>query len=432
MRIEVLSVEGLPEIEPGTDLAQLIADRSTVRDGDVVVVTSKVISKAEGRLIEVDPAERETARREWAEREARRIVARRGDLLIAETEQGFVCAASGVDGSNLPADRLALLPLDPDGSAARLRDALKQRGADVAVVISDTFGRPWRAGQTNVAIGVAGLRPMRDHRGDKDTFGMVMESTVIAVADEVAGAAELVMGKTDGVPIAIVRGLQTESFGEGDARALIRPAEEDLFRTGSFETIESRRSVREFADRPVEREMIERAVAAAATAPAPHGSRAARPWRFVWLRNETPKNRFLTAMEEAWKIDLDHDHTPAGIVERRIQRSRRLLRGAPALLACFVSLASADRYSDAGRLLAEREMFLTASGAAIQNLMLALAAQGIGSCWLSTSLFCSEEAVGSLGLGADWQAVGCVIAGHPVDTPAARPPIDPRPFLDIR
>jgi coenzyme F420-0:L-glutamate ligase / coenzyme F420-1:gamma-L-glutamate ligase len=432
MRIEIIPVEGLPEIESGTDLAQLIADRSTVRDGDVVVVTSKVISKAEDRLIEVDPAEREAARREWAERQARRIVARRGDLIIAETDHGFVCAASGVDGSNLPPDRLALLPLDPDGSAARLRDALKARGADVAVVVSDTFGRPWRAGQTNVAIGVAGLRPMRDHRGDKDTFGMVMESTVIAVADEVASAAELVMGKIDGVPVAIVRGLSKESLGEGTARELIRIADEDLFRTGSLETIEARRSVRAFAGRPVEREAIERAVAAAATAPAPHGSRAARPWRFVWLRNETPRHRFLSAMEEAWKVDLADDQTPPGVIEQRVERSRRLLDGAPVLLACFVSLAATDRYRDAERLLAEREMFLTASGAAIQNLMLAFSAQGLGSCWLSTSLFCSPEAAGALGLGPDWQAVGCVIAGHPAETPLSREPINPTPFLDIR
>jgi dehydro coenzyme F420 reductase / coenzyme F420-0:L-glutamate ligase / coenzyme F420-1:gamma-L-glutamate ligase len=432
MRIEVWSVEGLPEIEPGTDLAQLIADRSTVRDGDVVVVTSKVISKAEGRIVEVDPAEREVARRDWAEREARRVVARRGDLLITETEQGFVCAASGVDGSNLPADRLALLPLDPDGSATRLRDALKARGADVAVVVSDTFGRPWRAGQTNVAIGVAGLRPMRDHRGDKDTFGMVMEATVIAVADEVASAAELVMGKTDGVPVAIVRGLPKDALGEGSAREIIRPAEEDLFRTGSVETIEARRSVRTFAERPVERDAIERAVSAAATAPAPHGSRAPRPWRFVWLRNETPKSRFLSAMEQAWKADLDHDQTPFGTIERRLERSRQLLGEAPVLIACFVNLAATDRYPDAERLLAEREMFLTASGAAIQNLMLALAAQGLGSCWLSTSLFCSEEAGESLGLGPEWQAVGCVIAGHAAEPAPPRAPIDPASFLDIR
>ena len=432
MRIEIIPIEGLPEIEPSTDLATLIADRSTVRDGDVVVVTSKIVSKLEGRIVEVDPSDRERARREWAEREARRVVARRGELLIAETEQGFVCAASGVDGSNLPPDRLALLPLDPDGSAQKLRGALKARGADVGVVISDTFGRPWRVGQTNVAIGVAGLRPLQDMRGDKDTFGTLLESTVIAVADEVAAAAELVMGKTEGVPVALVRGLNKESFGEGDARELIRPPEEDMFRSGPLETIESRRSVRAFGDRPVPREALERAVAAAATAPAPHGSRSARPWRFVWLRTETPRNRFLAAMEDAWTKDLTNDQTPSSTIEARIERSHTLLGDAPVLLACFVSLAGADRYVDAERLLAEREMFLTASGAAIQNLMLALAAQGLGSCWLSTSLFCSPEAGESLGLGPEWQAVGCVVAGHPAEEAPPRGPIDPAPFLDVR
>ena len=432
MRIEVLSVEGLPEIESGTDLATLIADRSTVRDGDVVVVTSKIVSKAEGRVVDVDPMERVEARRAWAETEARRVVARRGELLITETAHGFVCANSGVDGSNLPPDRLALLPLDPDGSATRLREGLMARGADVAVVISDTFGRAWRGGQTNVAIGVAGLRPFRDHRGDKDTFGQLMEATLIAVADEIAGAAELVMGKTDGVPVAIVRGVPQAAFGPGTARELIRPPEEDLFRTGTLEGIEARRSVRAFADRDVDRDVIERAVAAAATAPAPHASRVGRPWRFVWLRTETPRGRFLAAMEEAWKRDLDHDHTPFGIIEKRLERSRSMLGQAPVLLACFVNLAGADRYPDATRLLAEREMFIAAAGGAIQNLMLALSAEGIGSCWLSTSLFCSDDTTQSLGLGPGWLAVGCVIAGYPMQTSPPRDPMDPKPYLDVR
>jgi len=432
MRLEILSVESLPEIGPGTDLAGLIADRSTVRDGDVVVVTSKVVSKAEGRIVEVDPTGREAARRDWAEREARRIVARRDDLIITETTHGFVCANSGVDGSNLPPDRLALLPLDPDDSAARLRDGLKARGADVGVVISDTFGRPWRAGQTNVAIGVAGLRAARDHRGEKDVFGTLMEATLIAVADEIAGAAELVMGKTEGVPVALVRGLPTEAFGSGSAGELVRPADEDLFRSGTIEGIEGRRSIRAFIDREVPREAIERAVPAAATAPAPHGSRTGRPWRYVWLRTQTPRNRFLEAIEAAWKRDLDADGTPFGIIEQRISQSRAMLGDAPVLIACFVSLAGADRYSDAERLLAEREMFLTAAGASIQNLMLTFVAQGIGSCWLSTSLFCNEESADALGLGPEWQAVGCVIAGYPRSDPDRRAPVDPKPFLDVR
>lgn len=432
MRFEILGVEGLPEIESGADLATLIADRSSVRDGDVVVVTSKVISKSEGRLVEVDPENRDAARVEWAEREARRVVARRGDLLIAETAHGFVCAAAGVDGSNITPDRLALLPLDPDGSASRLRAGLKARGADVAVVVSDTFGRAWRAGQTNVAIGVSGLLPLRDHRGEKDVFGTLLEATVIALADEVAAAAELVMGKNEGVPVAIVRGIPTSWFGDGSARALIRSSDEDLFRTGALDAIEARRSVRAFSDTKVPREVLERAVSAAATAPAPHGSRVPRPWKFVWLRNETPRNRFVAAMEAVYRSDLDADRARMGAIDRRIGRSRALLGGAPVLIACFVSLAGADRYTDARRILAEREMFVAAAGAAIQNLMIALSAQGVGSCWLSTSLFCSEEAAGALGLSGEWQAVGCVIAGYPREEARPRPPIDPSGFLDVR
>jgi coenzyme F420-0:L-glutamate ligase / coenzyme F420-1:gamma-L-glutamate ligase len=432
MRIEIIPVEGLPEIRPGADLATLIADHSSVRDGDVVVVTSKAVSKAEGRLVEVDPADRERARREWAERETVRVVARRGDLLIAETVHGFVCAHAGVDGSNVPPDRIALLPLDPDGSAERLRQGLRARGADAGVVLSDTFGRPWRTGQTNVAIGVAGLLPMRDHRGEKDVFGTLLEATVIAVADEVASAAELVMGKNAGIPVAIIRGLPAGWLGAGSAREIVRPPDEDLFRTGVIEAIEARRSVRAFAARTVPTETIERAVAAASTAPAPHGSRAALPWKYVWLRNETPRGRFLDAMEQAWRRDLADDKTPSEKIDRTIARSRTLLGGAPVLLACFVSLAAADPYNDARRLLAEREMFLTAAGASVQNLMLALSTQGVASCWLSTSIFCSDEASGALGISSDWQAVGCVVAGFPLEEPAARGPIDPSPVLDIR
>ena len=432
MRIEIIPVEGLPEIEAGADLAALIADRSSVRNGDVVVVTSKAVSKAEGRLVEVDPGDRERARIEWTDRETRRVVARRGDLVIAETAHGFVCAAAGVDGSNVPPDRLALLPMDPDGSAGRLRVGLKARGADAGVVVSDTFGRPWRAGQTNIAVGVAGLRPVRDHRGEKDAFGMLLEATVIAIADEVAGAAELVMGKNEGIPAAIVRGLPSEWFGSGTARELIRSAEEDLFRTGTIDLIDARRSIRSFAAREVSRDAVERAVAAAATAPAPHGSRAPRPWKVVWLRHETARGRFLDAMESAWRRDLTDDGEATEEIEARVARSRGTLGGAPVLLACFVSLSAADRYRDARRLLAEREMFLAASGASVQNLMLALTAQGIGSCWLSTSIFCSEEAAAALGLGGEWQAVGCVVAGYAVEEPPARPPVDPSAFLDIR
>lgn len=228
--LEIIGVSGLPEIEAGADLGALIADATALRDGDCVVVTQKIVSKAEGRLVALD-GEPEAARRQIIEGEARRVLRRRGDLVITETHHGLVCANSGVDQSNVPEGFVALLPVDPDRSAANVRRALEQRtGAGVAVVISDTFGRPWRMGLVDVAIGSAGLRTLVDLKGLLDANGRAMNVTEIAIADEVAAAAELVMGKADRIPVAVVRGLADEWLGDGLAADLIRPPGEDLFR----------------------------------------------------------------------------------------------------------------------------------------------------------------------------------------------------------
>jgi coenzyme F420-0:L-glutamate ligase/coenzyme F420-1:gamma-L-glutamate ligase len=230
VRIEILPVLGMPEIRTGDDLSdRLIASiRSTgiiLEDGDVVAVTQKVVSKAEGRVVPIG----EGGKAAWVAREARRIVARRGDLVIAETKHGFVCANAGVDASNVEEGYVTLLPEDPDGTAERIRAVLRQAsGAEVAVVITDTFGRPWRHGLVNVAIGCAGLPSLIDLRGTKDGSGRVLEVTIVAFADEIAAATGLVMGKADGVPAAVVRGAR----GEGPhlpASAMVRSAEEDLF-----------------------------------------------------------------------------------------------------------------------------------------------------------------------------------------------------------
>jgi len=228
-RIEVLAVAGLPEVRPGDDLAALIAGAADLADGDVVVVTQKVVSKAEDRLVDIDP---EVGHRPLVERESVRILRRRGDLVIAETEHGFVCANAGVDLSNVEAGQAALLPVDPDRSARRIRDALRHRfSVDVAVVVSDTFGRPWRRGVTDVAIGCAGLRPVVDLRGTTDALGRELQVTKVAVVDEIAAAAELVMGKTAGVPVAVVRGIDPAWFGDGSVvDDVVRTPDEDLFR----------------------------------------------------------------------------------------------------------------------------------------------------------------------------------------------------------
>lgn len=432
MTIEIVPVLGIPEVAEGVDLGGLIAAHADLHDRDVVVVAQKAVSKAEGRLIEVDPERRTEAKRSAIASESVRVVARRGDLTIVETRHGFVCANAGVDASNVAADRLALLPLDPDASAARIRRQIRRAaGVEVGVIVSDTFGRPWRTGQTNVAIGVAGLDPVRDHRGEKDAHGNLLEATVIAVADEIAGAAELVMRKSDRVAAAIARGFEGTG-GEGCARALVRPAAEDLFRAGSVETVEARRSVRAFAPGEVPEEVIRRAVEAAATAPVPHGSRVPHPWRFVWLRSPGARRAFLEAIEAAWRRDLDADGASPSAAGDRIARSREILGKAPVLLACFVSTAGADPYPDERRRRAERDMFVAASGAAVENLMIALAAQAVGSCWLSSTMFCPEEATSALGLGPEWVATGCVAAGYSASGASPREPGSSERVLDAR
>jgi coenzyme F420-0:L-glutamate ligase/coenzyme F420-1:gamma-L-glutamate ligase len=225
--LRVVPLEGVGEVAEGDDLATLLVDavgREAFADGDVVVVAHKVVSKAEGRVVAG------TDRREVAQRESVRILRRSRDTLISETRHGFVCANAGVDASNVEGDRVALLPLDPDLSARRVRTKIERlTGARVAVIVSDTFGRAWRLGQSNVAIGIAGLDPFVDYRGTTDTYGKDLVATRICVADEIAGAAELVMGKTNGIFAAIVRGLDVH-FGSGRATDVVRPHDEDLFR----------------------------------------------------------------------------------------------------------------------------------------------------------------------------------------------------------
>jgi coenzyme F420-0:L-glutamate ligase / coenzyme F420-1:gamma-L-glutamate ligase len=226
--VQVLPLLGIPELRPGDDLAahlgDALEDAGGLTGGDVVVVAQKAVSKAEGRVEQVDD------HLEVILREARVVRRRRGDLIIAETKHGFVCASAGVDRSNTPGEGwVVLLPRDPDASAARIRSRLAERfGHAPAVIVSDSFGRAWRQGTTDVALGVAGMRPLLDLRGTRDARGYELQTTMIAVADELAGAAELVMGKAVGVPAALIRGYRVPS-GEGSARELVMPPERDLF-----------------------------------------------------------------------------------------------------------------------------------------------------------------------------------------------------------
>ena len=233
--LHVVPVEGMPEVHPGDGIAELVvtaarAQGTPVQGGDCLVVTQKIVSKAEDRLVPLDPAD-PVARRALVESESTRVVRRRGELIISETRHGFVCANAGVDLSNIDDGVAALLPVDPDRSAKRIRDGVRAHaGVEVAVIVSDTFGRAWRTGLTDVAIGVSGLAGVVDLRGQPDDRGRELQVTEVAVADEVAAAAELVMGKAARVPVAIVRGLDPAWRREGSGRELIRPSSEDLFR----------------------------------------------------------------------------------------------------------------------------------------------------------------------------------------------------------
>ena len=235
-RLMAWSVEGIGEIVPGQQLGDIIVEACStepngpLRDNDVLIVTQKIVSKAEGRLIPIDPDD-PLSHKVLVEQEAVRIVRRRGDLIITETKHGFVCANSGIDFSKVELRYAALLPLDRDRSARRIRDIVRaQLGITVGVIVSDTFGRPWRKGLTDVAIGVAGIAGVVDLRGTEDALGRVMHVTEVCVADELASTGELVMGKSNGVPVAVIRGADPSWFRDSSLDEIVRPPSEDLFR----------------------------------------------------------------------------------------------------------------------------------------------------------------------------------------------------------
>ena len=430
--VELLPVPGLPEFRPGDDLAAALAGAAPwLRDDDVVVVTSKVVSKCEGRIVSAptDPDERDALRRKLIDAEAVRVLARKGRTLITENALGLIQAAAGVDGSNVDSGELALLPTDPDASAAALRSGLGERlGVTVGVVITDTMGRAWRNGQTDFAIGAAGLTVLHGYAGSQDRHGNELSVTEIAVADEIAAAADLVKGKLTDIPVAVARGLTLSDNGS-NARALLRPGEEDLFWLGTEEALALgrgqaqllRRSVRRFRDKPVAAELVEAAVAEALTAPAPHHT---RPVRFVWMQDPDRRLRLLDRMKDQWRADLAGDGRPPENVERRVGRGQ-ILYDAPELVIPFMVPDGAHSYPDAGRTAAEHTMFTVAVGAAVQALLVALAVRGVGSCWIGSTIFAADLVRDELALPADWEPLGAIAIGYPQKGSMPSGPRDP-------
>ena len=330
---------------------------------------------------------------------------------------------------------MALLPVDPDGSAARLRAGLAERlGVTVAVVITDTMGRAWRNGQIDAAIGAAGLAVLHGYSGVQDTHGNELLVTEVAVADEIAAAADLVKGKLTGIPVAVVRGLSPRDDGS-NGRTLVRAGQDDLFWLGTEEALAlgrrqaqlMRRSVRTFSAEPVAPELIEDSVAEALTAPAPHHT---RPVRFVWVQDHDTRIRLLDRMKDKWRTDLTADGRPADSVDRRVGRGQ-ILYDAPEFVIPFLVPDGAHSYPDAARTEAEHTMFTVAVGAAVQGLLVALAARDVGSCWIGSTIFAGDIVRAELELPADWEPLGAIAIGHFPESDEPRRPRPPVPTDEL-
>lgn len=407
-RVELLPLPTEARVQPGDDLADLVLEAArgagvTLQDGDVVCVASKVVSKAEGAFADLPAAaDVHAARRRLTEEQAVRVVADTPWVLVVETRHGFVCANAGIDTSNVEGGRALLLPADPDGAARDLAAALAERGGvRVGVVVTDTFGRPWRMGQTDVALGAAGIVALRDERGSTDLEGRTLEVTMVAVADELAAAADLARRKADGTPFVVVRG--AEVAGEGRGADLLRPAAEDTFRYGGptavARALEDRGVSRAFTADPVDPAVLDGAARLAATS---LGSGGTPAWRMLRVAEEQ-REEFASAGR---------------------------------------TLADADALADAPEVVVVVGGEAIAVGAAAQTFQVALRAHGLASDWVALDADAArgalggaldEAAEGTAGAGEEPAAVwGAVVIGHPASTPRPLTPPQTSPLHDAR
>jgi coenzyme F420-0:L-glutamate ligase/coenzyme F420-1:gamma-L-glutamate ligase len=442
--ITILAPEGLPNITDETDLvAELLFSfkgmhapdgTTSLVDGDILVISSKAVAKSEGRRA------LESERLKVIAEETQEVIAEKESTQIVRNKHGLVLAAAGVDASNTEPGTIVLLPANPDDSAARIRKKLQDElGVTIGVIISDTLGRPWRLGLTDAVIGSSGVLVLEDHRGRVDSYGRTLELTEVALGDEIAAAADLLKSKAAQRPVAVVRGLGhlVGDHVDQDATTLVRPIEEDLFvlgtkearRMGARDALKARRTVREFDKSPLDQlalaHVLSDAVAAAITAPAPHHS---SPWRFVLVSTET-KQQLLKVMESRWRQDLaEIDGLDSDQIQKRISRGR-LLHDAPCLVVPCLSRHEAHAYPDTRRSSAEWDMFTLSGGAAIENFLVYLAAQGWASAWVSSSIFCASDVCEVLQIPSDWQPLGVIAVGKPAATPTPREPRDVENFI---
>ena len=434
-----IALAGVPLVKHGDDLtgivlAALAASGEKLRDGDVLVLAQKVVSKAQGRIVQLNTVEPSARAKRLADevnkdarlvelilRESTEVIRHRRDLLIVAHRLGFIMANAGIDFSNVKlggGDETALLlPEDPDKVCAELRTAMLERAkADIGIIINDSHGRAFRNGTVGVAIGASGLSVLADLRGEPDLYGRRLRNTEVALADEIASAASLLMGQAaEGRPIILARGIK--SCGQrGTAAALVRAKAFDVFRDSptdqAYALIARRRSIRRYTTDPVSDETIEKLLSAATCAPSAHNS---QPWRFVVLRHLASKERLAQEMGQRLRADRIQDNDNLDAIEADIARSYARIVGAPVAILVCLTMENTDTYPDAPRRSAEHQMAVQGVSMAIQNIQLAATAAALGSSIMCAPLFCQDTVRETCALPPDWEPQALVTVGHPAN-----------------
>ncbi|MBI3436852.1 MAG: coenzyme F420-0:L-glutamate ligase [Proteobacteria bacterium] len=454
--IRLTALAGVPMVRRGDDLISIILSAlrcsgEQLRDGDILVIAQKIVSKAEGRqvsLATVTPSSRAEALAREVNKDPRlvelilaestEIVRARRDVLVVAHRLGYVLANAGIDQSNIEhghANEMALLlPRDPDATCAALRNALKiHSGTDVAVIINDSHGRAFRNGVVGVALGASGLAALTNLRGNPDLFFRSLRHTEVGTADEIASAASLLMGQgAEGRPIVLARGVAV-SRSNGKATDLVRAKELDLFRAAAspppaadhISVLFGRRSIRRYSDAHVSDQMLGELLRAATYAPSAHNR---QPWRFAVVKGKGAKLRLAEAMGDRLRSDRTGDGDPPGLIEADVARSIRRIANAPIGVVVCMTMEDMDRYFDTARDSAERQMATQGTAMAMQNLLLAAHARGLGASIMCAPLFCPDTVRAILELPLQWEPQGLITLGWPG---GAGKPFERRALADV-